>query len=144
MISIRFDHDASRPLALQTPPGSSSFTMHLAEQGGRAVLVCVVGKTTLVYDARCLSDLYAMLLRAGDWVELGGADESKPAKAGTVEAWGRAHDNPVGGWYGLKSGLRGRLGVYIPPLMEALGLCELEHHPRNNRMRARPGYEVVL
>lgn len=68
--------------------------------------------------------------------ELGGADEQKPAKEGTVEAWGRSPQNPVGGWYGLKKGLRGRFGVYLPPLMEALGLCELTHEAKGNRMRA--------
>jgi hypothetical protein len=96
-----------------------------------------VGKTVLLYDARCIDDLHAMLKAAGVWVELGGADEQKPAKEGTVEAWGRSPKNPVKGWYGLKKGLRGRFGVYVPPLMEALGLCELEHNPKNNRMRAK-------
>jgi hypothetical protein len=106
-------------------------------QEGVAVLVCTVGKTVLHYDARCLADLHAMLKKHGDWMDLGGADEQKSAKDGTVEAWGRSADNPIGGWYGLKKGLRGRFGVYIPPLMEALGLCELEHQPKNNRMRAK-------
>ena len=110
--------------------------MHTEEKDGKTVLVCTVGGTVLTYDARCIDDLYAMLKAAGDWVELGGADEQKPAKEGTVEAWGRSPANPIGGWYGLKKGLRGRFGVYIPPLMEALGLCELEHNPKNNRMRA--------
>jgi hypothetical protein len=111
--------------------------MHVEERDGKPVLACTVGTTVLYYDARCIDDLYAMLKEAGDWVELGGADEQKPAKEGTVEAWGRSPDNPVKGWYGLKKGLRGRFGVYIPPLMEALGLCELEHNPKNNRMRAK-------
>ena len=111
--------------------------MHADEKDGKKVLVCTVESTVLLYDARCVDDLHAMLKAAGGWVELGGADEQKPAKAGTVEAWGRSEDNPVGGWYGLKKGLRGRFGVYVPPLMEALGLRELEHNPKNNRMRAR-------
>ena len=101
------------------------------------MLVCTVGKTALSYDARCVDDLHAMLKKHGDWMPLGGADEQKPAKDGTVEAWGRSPKNPVKGWYGLKKGLRGRFGVYVPPLMEALGLCELEHNPKDNRMRAR-------
>jgi len=124
------------PWLLQTPPRTSDYTMHRAERDGRAVLVCTVGKTTLFYDARCIDDLKAMLVKHGDWIELGSADEQKPAKDGTVEAWGRSPDNPVGGWYGLKKGLRGRFGMYLPPLMEELGLAELEHQPRNNRMRA--------
>ena len=111
--------------------------MHTGEKDGKPVLVCTVGSTVLHYDARCIDDLHAMLKAAGDWVELGGADEQKPAKDGTVESWGRSPANPVGGWYGLKKGLRGRFGVYVPPLMEELGLCELEHNARNNRMRAK-------
>lgn len=54
-----------------------------------------------------------------------------------MEAWGRAADNPVGGWYGLKKGLRGRFGVYVPPLLEALDLMELTHEAKGNRMRAK-------
>lgn len=127
----------SDPWRLTTPPGTSEYTMHIDEKDGVQVLVCTVGKTVLHYDARCIEDLHAMLKSAGDWVELGGTDEQKPAKAGTVEAWGRASNNPIGGWYGLKKGLRGRFGVYVPPLLEELGLCELEHHPKNNRVRAK-------
>jgi hypothetical protein len=111
--------------------------MHTEEEDGKRILVCTVGKTVLFYDLRCIGDLHKMLKAKGDWVELGGADEQKPAKEGTVEAWGRSADNPIGGWYGMKKGLRGRFGVYLPPLMEALGLCELEHNPKNNRMRAK-------
>jgi hypothetical protein len=99
-------------------------------------LVCVVGKTTLGYRLRAIDDLHEMLKARGDWMLLGSADEQKPAAEGTVEAWARSADNPVGGWYGTKKGLRGRFGMYVPPLMEALGLAELEHNPRNNRMRA--------
>ncbi len=124
------------PWRLKTPPLSSDFTMHRDTRDGREVLVCTVGKTVLFYDARCLEDLHAMLNAAGDWVELGSADEQKDAKIGTVEAWARASDNPVGGWYGLKKGLRGRFAMYVPPLMERLGLAEVEHNPRGNRMRA--------
>lgn len=133
------DRTQDKPWKLKTPPGTSDYTMHVDQKDGRAVLVCTVGATVLFYDARCIDDLLAMLRKAGDWVELGGADEQKPAKAGTVEAWARSDDNPIGGWYGLKKGLRGRFGVYVPPLMEALGLCELEHNARNNRMRVKPG-----
>jgi hypothetical protein len=124
------------PWRLKTAPGTSEFTMHQEERDGGQVWVCTVGSTVLFYDARCVADLLKMLQDAGDWVELGGADEQKSAKPGTVEAWGRSESNPIGGWYGQKKGLRGRFGVYLPPLMEALGLCELEHQPKNNRMRA--------
>ncbi len=133
----KLDRTKDNPWVLRTPPGTVEYTMHLGEKDGAQVLVCTVGTTTLYYDIRCIDDLHAMLKAAGDWVELGGADEQKPAKEATVEAWGRSPDNPIGGWYGLKKGLRGRFGVYVPPLMEALGLCELEHNPKNNRMRAR-------
>ncbi len=126
----------AKPRVLRTPPGTAEYTMHDDTVDGRAVLVCTVGKTVLHYDARCLDDLHAMLTRHGDWMELGAADEQKPVKPGTVEAWGRSPDNPVGGWYGLKKGLRGRFGNYVPPVLEALGLAEVEHNARNNRMRA--------
>lgn len=126
-----------KPWTLKTPPGTSEFTIHTEMKDGRDVLVCTVGKTVLFYDARCVQDLHAMLKAHGDWMDLGGADEQKPAKEGTVEAWGRSDKNPISGWYGLKKGLRGRFGVYVPPLMEALGLCELEHNPKSNRIRAK-------
>jgi hypothetical protein len=125
------------PWVLTTPPGTSSYTMHRDDAADPPVLVCRVGSTTLTYLARAVEDLHAYLKERGDWVPLGGADEQKPAPEGTVEAWGRSAENPVGGWYGTKKGLRGRFGVYLPPLLEALGLAELEHQPRNNRMRAR-------
>ena len=126
------------PWHLKTPPGSSEYVMHTEARDGKPVLVCTVGKTVLFYDLRCIADLHAMLKKAGTWVELGGADEQKPVKEGTVEAWARSESNPVGGWYGLKKGLRGRFAVYVPPLMEELGLCELEHNPKGNRIRALP------
>ena len=124
------------PWILKTPPGSSEFTMYKDESKTPPILVCTVGKTVLHYNYDCLKDLQQMLKKHIDWMELGSADEQKPAKEGTVEAWGRDPKNPVGGWYGLKKGFRGRFGMYIPPLMELLGLAELEHHPKNNRMRA--------
>ncbi len=124
------------PWNLKTPSGTSEYQMYKDEKDGKEVIVCVVGSTTLLYDARCLEDLHAMLRAHGDWMDLGGADEQKEAKAGTVEEWGRSESNPVGGWYGLKKGLRGRFGVYVPPLMEALGLAELTHEAKNNKMRA--------
>jgi len=127
----------ANPWQLKTAPGTSEYSMHIEERDGIQVLACTVGKTILYYDARCVSDLHAMLKASGGWVDLGGADEQKPAQEGTVEAWGRSSSNPVGGWYRLKKGLRGRFGVYVPPLMEALGLCELEHNAKNNRIRAR-------
>jgi hypothetical protein len=126
----------SDPWNLKTPPGTAEYQMYRDEKDGKEVIVCVVGSTTLLYDARCLNDLHAMLKEHGDWMDLGGADEQKEAKPGTVEAWGRSESNPVGGWYGLKKGLRGRFGVYVPPLMEALGLAELTHEAKNNKMRA--------
>jgi hypothetical protein len=124
------------PWQLKTPPGSSEYQMWRDESADPPALVCQVGSTQLKYHLRCIEDLHAMLKQAGDWVPLGAADEQKSAADGTVEAWGRSADNPVGGWYGLRKGYRGRFGMYVPPLLEALGLAELEHNPRNNRMRA--------
>jgi hypothetical protein len=124
------------PWQLTTPSGASTYEMYRDETLDPPALVCTVGATQLRYQLRCLDDLHQMLKERGDWVLLGSADEQKPAAEETVEAWGRSPDNPVGGWYGLKKGLRGRFGMYVPPLMEALGLAEVEHNPRNNRMRA--------
>lgn len=110
--------------------------MYTDEQATPSTRVCQVGSTTLKYDLRAIEDLHAWLVEQGDWVDLGAADEKKPAKDGTVEAWGRSESNPVGGWYGLRNGYRGRFGMSMPPLLEALGLAELTRDPRNNRMRA--------
>ena len=124
------------PWVLKTPPGTSEYTMYRDESRDPPALVCQVGKTQLSYHLSCIDDLHGMLKEHGDWMALGSADEQKPAKADTVEAWGCSETNPVGGWYGLKKGLRGRFGMYVPPLLEELGLAELEHNARNNRMRA--------
>ena len=124
------------PWRLKTPSGTSDLLLYRDEMGNPPALVCIAGGTELRYHLRAIEDLHAMLKAHGDWMELGNADEQKPAKEGTVEAWARAADNPVGGWYGLKKRLRGRFGNYVPPVLEALGLVELEHNPRNNRVRA--------
>ncbi len=124
------------PWQLKTPPGSSEYAMWKDDSADPPTIVCQVGSTQLKYQFRAIADLHAMLKRHGDWLPLGGTDEQKPAPAGTVEAWGRDAGNPVGGWYGLKKGLRGRFGVYMPPLLEALGLAEVTHDAKNNKMRA--------
>jgi hypothetical protein len=124
------------PWTLITPSGGSEFQAWRDESLDPPALVIQVGKTQLRYALDAVEDLHAMLKAAGDWVPLGGADEQKPAAEGTVEAWGRSAANPVGGWYGLKKGLRGRFGVYVPPVLEVLGLAEVEKLSRNNRMRA--------
>jgi hypothetical protein len=126
------------PWVLRTAPGTSEYTMYRDETVDPPVLVCQVGSTTLRYRAEAIDDLRAWLDTQDDWVPLGAADEQKPATAGSVEAWGRSEDNPVGGWYGLRKGYRGRFGMYLPPLLEALGLAELSHDARNNRMRSIP------
>jgi len=122
------------PWQLTTAPGTSAYTMHRDDEAG--LLVCQVGSTKLTYLASAIDDLHAMLREHGDWMPLGAADEKKEPAEGTVEAWGRSADNPVGGWYGQRKGYRGRFGMYLPPLLEALGLVELEHEARNNRVRA--------
>jgi hypothetical protein len=124
------------PWTLTTAPGSSHYTMYRDESADPPALVCQVGSTRLLYHLRAVEDLHTWLLGRGDWVDLGAADEKKDAAPGTVEAWGRSPDNPVGGWYGLRSGYRGRFGMYLPPLLEELGLAELTHQPRGNRVRA--------
>jgi hypothetical protein len=134
--SIEGKGKKDNPWRLNTPSGESEFTAYRDETSNPPAIVVNVGKTELRYQLRCLDDLHSMLKSYGDWMPLGNADEQKPVKEGTVEAWARSPKNPVGGWYGLKKGLRGRFATYIPPIMEALGLAEVEHNPRNNRMRA--------
>jgi hypothetical protein len=124
------------PWILKTPPGTSEFKAYRDPAADPPAVVVWVGKTELKYQLRCLDDLHKMLKEKGDWMPLGSADEQKPAAEGTVEAWGRSSKNPVGGWYGIKKGLRGRFANYVPPILEALGLAEVEHNPKNNRMRA--------
>ena len=124
------------PWRLKTPPGTSEYEMYRDAAADPPALVCQVGSTRLTYRLRCLDDLHAMLKAHGDWMPLAAADEQKPAAEGTIEAWARASENPVGGWYGLRKGYRGRFGMYLPPLLEALGRAELTHDPKNNRMRA--------
>jgi hypothetical protein len=126
------------PWKLKTPPGTAEYEAYREPQADPPALVVQVGKTQLRYHLRAIDDLAKMLTKHGDWMPLGAADEQKPAAEGTVEAWGRSEKNPVKGWYGLKKGLRGRFGMYLPPVLEALGLAEVEHQPKNNRMRA-PG-----
>ena len=130
------DGTRDHPWTLTTPSGGSEYTAYRDEELDPPALVVQVGKSELRYHLRCLDDLHAMLREHGDWMPLGSADEQKPAAEGTVEAWARSPENPVGGWYGLKKGMRGRFANYVPPVMEQLGLAEVEHNPRNNRMRA--------
>ncbi|MFZ1412009.1 MAG: DUF6855 family protein [Micropruina sp.] len=127
---------AADPWLLTTAPGSSAYTMYADPEAKPPALVCQVGSTTLRYHLSAIDELHQWLTEQGDWVDLGAADEKKEPVPGTVEAWGRSAENPVGGWYGLRSGYRGRFGMYLPPLLEALGRAELTHQPRNNRMRA--------
>jgi hypothetical protein len=125
------------PWKLKTPPGTSDIALYRDPDANPPALVCIAGGTEIRYHISAPEDLAAMLKQHGDWMELGNADEQKEAKAGTVEAWARSSDNPVGGWYGLKKGLRGRFANYVTPVAEALGLVELEHNPKNNRVRAK-------
>jgi len=124
------------PWKLKTPPGTSEFEAYKDEASNPPALVVQVGSTQLRYHLRCIEDLQAMLKAHGDWILLGSADEQKPAAEGTVEAWGRSSTNPVGGWYGLRKGYRGRFAMYVPMVLKVLGLAEVEANPRNNRMRA--------
>lgn len=135
-VEVEGSGTAEDPWVLTTPPGRSEFEAYRDPDAESPALVVQVGSTQLRYHLRCIEDLHRMLQDRGDWMLLGNADEQKPAAADTVEAWGRSEDNPVGGWYGLKKGLRGRFGNYVPPVLEALGLAEVEHQARNNRMRA--------
>jgi len=121
---------------LTTPPGKSEFEAWRDPASDPPALVVQVGSTQLRYHLRCIEDLHAMLQANGAWMPLGSTDKQKEPDDATVEAWARSAQNPVGGWYGIKKGLRGRFANYVPPVLEALGIAEVEHNPRNNRMRA--------
>jgi hypothetical protein len=122
------------PWNLTTPAGGGGFQMHIDPDKG--VLHCQVGKTWLHYQVAALDDLYAMLKQHGDWVELGNKDEKQDVKPGTVEAWGRSADNPVGGWYGLRKGYRGRFANYVTPVLKEQGKVEFEKRGRGWWVRA--------
>jgi hypothetical protein len=132
---VKGDGTKENPWVLKTPPGTAEYEAYRDDAADPPALVVQVGKTQLRYHLRCIDDLAAMLRKRDDWMPLGSADEQRPAAEGTVESWGRAVTNPVGGWYGLEKGLRGRFGMYVPPVLEALGYAEVEHNPKNNRMR---------
>ncbi len=122
------------PWILKTPPLTSEFLAWHDSQ--KNALVIQVGKTRLSYQWRALEDATQMLRTHGDWMLLGSADEGKPVKEGSLEAWARSESNPVGGYYGLRNGYRGRFANYVSPVLEMLGNVELEHNARNNRVRA--------
>lgn len=128
------------PWLLQTPPQTSQYSAYEQRDSDPAELVVQVGSTKLSYQLRAITDLHQMLLAHGDWMPLGNADEGKPVKPDTVEAWARDPSNPVGGYYGLRKGYRGRFANYVTPVLELLGLVELEHNARNNRARAIKKY----
>ena len=136
MAAVKGAGTREKPWTLQTPSGGSEYQAFRDETLEPPALVVIVGKTELRYHLRCIDDLHAMLKKHGDWMLLGSADEQKPAADGTVEAWARSPKNPVKGWYGIKKGLRGRFANYVPPVLEALKLAEVEHNAKNNRMRA--------
>lgn len=138
------DGTADDPWQLETPSGTSTYTAWRDETAEPPALVVQVGTTRLSYQLRALDDLHAMLRRHGDWMPLGNADEGKPVKDGTVECWARDPDNPVGGYYGLCKGYRGRFANYVTPVLELLGWAELEHQPRNNRIRATTESTVAI
>ena len=135
-IHIEGDGTEADPWILTTPPGRSEYDAWRDENADPPLLRIQVGTTKLAYLLRSIDDLHAMLVEHGDWMPLGSVDEGKEVKEGTVEAWARSKDNPVGGWYGVRKGYRGRFANYVPPVLELLGLAELEHEPRGNRMRA--------
>jgi hypothetical protein len=134
--AVKGDGTKAKPWVLKTPSGSSEIKAYRDETADPPALVVLAGGAEVRYRLQAIDDLHEMLHEHGDWIPLGTTDEQKEAPAGTVEAWARSADNPVGGWYGLKKGLRGRFGNYVPPVLEALGMAEVEHNPRNNRMRA--------
>ena len=127
---------ADDPWTLKTPSLSSDYQAWRDAAATPPALVVQVGSTRLSYHLSAIDDLAALLKARGDWVLLGNADEGKPVQDGSVEAWARDASNPKGGYYGLRKGYRGRFANYVPPVLELLGLAEVEHKPKGNRMRA--------
>ena len=125
------------PWILKTPSLSSEYRAWREPEATPPALVVEVGTTRLSYRLEAIDHLSAMLKEVGDWVPLGNADEGKPVQQGTIEAWARSPGNPVGGYYGLRKGYRGRFANYVTPVLELLGMADLEHGPRNNRARYR-------
>ncbi len=123
------------PWLLKTPSLTSEYQAWRDTAASPPRLVVQVGSTQLSYQLRAVEDCRAMLEARGDWVALGNADEGKPVQEGSIEAWARDPANPVGGYYGLRKGYRGRFANYVMPVLELLGLIELEHGARNNRAR---------
>lgn len=124
------------PWILRDPPGKSEYKAYRDEAADPPALVCQVGRRTLSFRLRCLEDLHAMLMTHGDWMPLGSSEQQQGVKDGTVEAWARSLDNPVGGWYGLTEGFRGRFAHFVPPVLAHLGMAELASEGRTHRMRA--------
>ena len=124
------------PWILKTPPLTSEFQVWKDEDNDPPALVVQVGTTRLSYQLRAIEDAHRMLKAHGEWMPLGNADEGKLTKPCTLEDWARSESNPVGGYYGLRKGYRGRFANYVGPVLELLGLAELEHNSRNNRIRA--------
>src|SRR5260370_12515683 len=94
------------PWQLTTPSGSSEHQMYKDDSASPPVLVCIVGKTELRYQARAVEDLHNMLKANGGWVPLGSADERKPPSGRTVNAWSCPVDHSVAGRHGALHGHR--------------------------------------
>ena len=125
------------PWQLKTPPLTSEYEMYLDERDGndgdRVRRRQDDAALRRPRDRRPARD--ARAARRLDGARAAPTSRSRRRRARSRRG-ARRRDNPVGGWYGLKKGLRGRFGMYMPPLLEELGLAEVEHNPRNNRMRA--------
>ena len=129
---------ADDPWVLRTPPGTSEYTMYRDDGADPPALVCQVGSTRLTYHAARVDDLHAWLREQGDWVPLGAADEQKPAKDGHRRGVGRGPSptRSAAGTACARATAAGS-GCTCRRCSRSSGLAELEHQPRNNRMRAR-------
>ena len=124
------------PWELTTPPGKSGFLAWREPDNDPPTVKVQVGSTWLRYHIQAVEDLHAMLVAHGDWMELGNKDEGKDPKEDTVEAYGRDPGNPVGGYYGIRKGYRGRFANYITPILKVQGRVEFEKRGRGWWVRA--------
>jgi hypothetical protein len=111
-----------------------NYEIYKDEDNGQEILVCKIGKCVFHYDYRCITDLYCFLHKEGQWLKVGAVDEKKKPEEGTIEAWARSQNNPIGEWYGLNEGHRGNFGMFVPPLMKHLRLAEVDIE--NDRIKA--------
>jgi hypothetical protein len=120
-----------------TTPTGKQFNFEVDAQE-KCIIITSQNNFKFRYRLCALKDLLVWLKDncGGKWVYLGSRGEEETPKEGTVEKWARSSTNPVGGFYGITPGRKGRFASYIPSILEYYCFVEIEHKPQNNRIRA--------